>query len=177
MMAMIMAATMAAIVVVAATVIATGVCVKDNGSDSDGRGHRQQSIKSGSKDMVVVATAMETAAAGTAMTAAGAPATIPGIGADGIVFATAAGATTTGTGTATSVASAARIAWLVFQVGGSAHSAVLAPLVGGGACPTFPVGSRGGGGHDGRVVGAGCKGCTWGCACWLCVCCKPLMFC
>jgi hypothetical protein len=43
----------------------------------------------------------------------------------------------------------------VLWVGSSANSAVLAPLVGGGACPTFPVGSRGEGGHDGRVVHAG----------------------
>ncbi len=28
----------------------------------------------------------------------------------------------------------------------------------------------------GRVVGAGCDGCVWGCACWLCVCCVPLLF-
>ncbi len=28
----------------------------------------------------------------------------------------------------------------------------------------------------GRVVGAGCDGCVWGCACWLCVCCMPLLF-
>jgi hypothetical protein len=42
--------------------------------------------------------------------------------------------------------------------GSSAHSAVLAPLVVGGACTTFPVESRGGGGHGGRVVGAGCDG-------------------
>jgi hypothetical protein len=44
--------------------------------------------------------------------------------------------------------------------GSSAHSEVLAPLVEGGACTTFPIGSRGGGGHDGRVVGAGCDGCV-----------------
>jgi hypothetical protein len=39
--------------------------------------------------MVVVVTAMETAHAGTAMTAAGAPTTAPGIGTDRIAFATA----------------------------------------------------------------------------------------
>ncbi len=38
---------------------------------------------------MAVATAMETAAAGTATTAAGTPTTPPGIGADGIAFATA----------------------------------------------------------------------------------------
>jgi hypothetical protein len=39
--------------------------------------------------MVAMATAMETAAAGAAMTAAGTPTTALGIGADGIAFATA----------------------------------------------------------------------------------------
>ncbi len=29
----------------------------------------------------------------------------------------------------------------------------------------------------GRVVGAGCDGCVWGCACWLCVCYVALLFC
>jgi hypothetical protein len=29
----------------------------------------------------------------------------------------------------------------------------------------------------GRVVGAGSDGYVWGCACWLCVCCAPLLFC
>jgi hypothetical protein len=48
--------------------------------------------------------------------------------------------------------------------GSSAHKAVLAPLVEGGACTTFQVGSRGGEGHDGRVVGAGCDSCVRGCA-------------
>ncbi len=43
----------------------------------------------GSKDMVAVATAMETAPAGAAMTSVGAPTTAPDIGADGIAFATA----------------------------------------------------------------------------------------
>jgi hypothetical protein len=68
--------------------------------------------------MVVVATAMETAAAGAAMTAAGAPTTAAGmpttslgIGADGIAFATAAGTATTAACAATSTASAARSAW------------------------------------------------------------------
>jgi hypothetical protein len=28
-----------------------------------------------------------------------------------------------------------------------------------------------------RVVGAGCDSCVWGCACWLCVSCAPLLFC
>ncbi len=61
------APTMAAIVVAAVTVTATAVCNKDIGSNSDGRGHRQQSTIIGSKNMVAVATAMETAPAGTAM--------------------------------------------------------------------------------------------------------------
>jgi hypothetical protein len=42
-----------------------------------------------SKDTVVVATAMETALTGAAMTAAGAPTTAPVVGADGITFTTA----------------------------------------------------------------------------------------
>ncbi len=83
------AATMAAIVVAAATVTATAVGGKDIGGDSDGRGHRQQSTIIGSEDTVVVVTAMETAHAGAAMTAAGATTTALGIGADGIAFATA----------------------------------------------------------------------------------------
>jgi hypothetical protein len=82
-------ATMAAIVAAAATVTATAVGGDDNGGISDGWGHRQQSTKIGSKDTVAVATAMETAATGIATTAAGAPMTAPGIGADGIAFATA----------------------------------------------------------------------------------------
>ncbi len=41
---------------------------------------------------------------------------------------------------------------LALRAGSSAHSAVLAPLVG----ATFPVGNRGGGGRDERVVRAGC---------------------
>jgi hypothetical protein len=56
---------------------------------SDGGGYRQQSTIIGSKDTVAVATGMETAPAGAAMTAAGAPTTAPSIGADGIAFATA----------------------------------------------------------------------------------------
>ncbi len=71
------------------TVTATAVGGDDNGGNSDGRGHRQQSTKIGSKDMVAVATALETAAAGAATTAAGAPTTALGIGADGITFAAA----------------------------------------------------------------------------------------
>ncbi len=62
---------------------------KDINRDSNGRGHRQQSTNIGSKDMVGVATAMETAAAGAATTAAGKPMTAPGVGADKIAFATA----------------------------------------------------------------------------------------
>jgi hypothetical protein len=89
MAAVTMAATMAAIVVVAATVTMTMVGGKDNAGDSDGRGHRQQSIKIGSKDMVALVIAMETAATGAATTAAGTPTTAPGIGADGLPFATA----------------------------------------------------------------------------------------
>jgi hypothetical protein len=68
--------------------------------------------------MVVVATVMETAAAGAAMavagaptTAAGAPMSVPGVGADKIAFATAAGAATSAACAATSAASAARSAW------------------------------------------------------------------
>ena len=71
------------------TVTAAAVGGNDNGCNSDGRGHRQQSTKIGSKDTVAVATAMETVAAGAAMTAAGMPTTALGVGADGIAFATA----------------------------------------------------------------------------------------
>ncbi len=49
-----------------------------------GGGHRQQSTIIGSKDTVVVATVMETAHVGAAMTAAGAPTTAPGVGVDRI---------------------------------------------------------------------------------------------
>ncbi len=84
-----MAATMAATVAVAVTVTATAVGGEDIGGDSDGGGHRQQSTIIGSKDTVAVATVMETAHAGAAMTAAGAPMTAPGVGVDGIAFATA----------------------------------------------------------------------------------------
>jgi hypothetical protein len=83
------AATMAAIVVAAATVTATAVGGEDIGSNRNGGGHRQQSTIIGSKDRVAVATAMETAHAGAAMTAAGAPTSAPSIGADGIAFTTA----------------------------------------------------------------------------------------
>ncbi len=83
------AATMAASVVATATVTATAVGSKDIGGNSNGRGHRQQSTNIGSKDMVAVATAMETAATGAATTAAGTPTTAPGVGADGITLATA----------------------------------------------------------------------------------------
>jgi hypothetical protein len=83
------AATMAAIVVAGVTVTATAVGGKDIGSNSNGGGHRQQSTIIGSKNMVAVASAMETAHAGAAMTAAGAPTTAPGIGVDGITFTTA----------------------------------------------------------------------------------------
>jgi hypothetical protein len=71
------------------TVTATEVGGNNNGCNSNGRGHRQQSTKIGSEDMVVVATAMETAAAGAATTAAGVPMTALGIGSDGIASATA----------------------------------------------------------------------------------------
>jgi hypothetical protein len=47
-----------AIVVAAATVTVTADGGKDNGGNSDGRGHRQQSTKIGSKDTVAVATAI-----------------------------------------------------------------------------------------------------------------------
>jgi hypothetical protein len=82
------AATMAASVVAAATVTATAVGGKDIGGDSNGGWHRQQSTNIGSKGTVAVATAMETAAVGAAMTAVDAPTTAPGVGADGIAFAT-----------------------------------------------------------------------------------------
>ncbi len=83
-----MAATMAAIVVGAATVTGTAVGGEDIGGNSDGGGHRQQSTIISSKDTMAVATAMETAHAGAAMIAAGAPTTAPVVGADGIAFAT-----------------------------------------------------------------------------------------
>jgi hypothetical protein len=79
---------MAAIVVAAATVTATVFGSKDISGNSNGGGRRQQSTIIGSKDMVAVATAMETAHAGAAMTAAGAPTSAPGVGADGIAFIT-----------------------------------------------------------------------------------------
>jgi len=44
---------------------------------------------------------------------------------------------------------------LALRAGSSAHDAVLAPLVGGGACTTFPLESGGGGGHVGWL----CVGC------------------
>ncbi len=71
------------------TVTATVVGGNDNGGNSNGRGHRHQSTKIGSKDTVAVATGMETAATGAATIAAGVPMTAPGVGADGIAFATA----------------------------------------------------------------------------------------
>jgi hypothetical protein len=77
---------MVAIVVAAVTVTATAVGNEDIGGDSNGRGHRQQSTIVGSKDTVAVATAMETAHAGAAMTAAGTPTTALGVGADRIAF-------------------------------------------------------------------------------------------
>ncbi len=89
MKAVTMAATMAAIVVAAVAVTATVVGGKDIGGNINGGGHRQQSTIIVSKDTVAVATAMETAHAGAAMTAAGAPTTAPGIGADRIAFAAA----------------------------------------------------------------------------------------
>jgi hypothetical protein len=52
------ATTMVAIVVAAATVTATAVRGDNNGGNSDGWGHRQQSTKIGSKGMVAVATAI-----------------------------------------------------------------------------------------------------------------------
>jgi hypothetical protein len=80
---------MEASVVAAATVTATVVGGKDNGGDRDGGGHRKQSTNIGREDVVEVATAMETAAAGASTTATGVPTTAPGIGADRIAFATA----------------------------------------------------------------------------------------
>ncbi len=82
------AATMAVIVVVVATVTSTAVGGKDISGNSDGGGHRQQSTIISSKDTVAEATAMETAHAEIAISAAGAPTTAPGIGADGSAFAT-----------------------------------------------------------------------------------------
>jgi hypothetical protein len=73
--------------------------------------------KIGSKDVVVVATAMETAAMGAATTAVGAPTTAPGIGADEIAFATTAGTDTVGI--AKYAASVARTAWRFWR--GVAH--------------------------------------------------------
>ena len=67
---------------------ATAVGGNNNGGNSDGWGHIQQSTKICSKNTVAVTTTMETAAAGAAMTAAGMPMTAPGVGADGIAFAT-----------------------------------------------------------------------------------------
>ncbi len=61
--------------VVAGTVTATVVSGKDNGGNSNGGRHRQQSTKIGSKNTVAVATAMETVVAIAAMTAAGTPMT------------------------------------------------------------------------------------------------------
>ncbi len=61
--------------------------------------------------MMVVVTATETTAAGAVSTAAGTPTTAPGVGADGITFATAAGKATTAVCAATSAASAARTVW------------------------------------------------------------------
>jgi hypothetical protein len=78
------AATMAAIVVAAATVTATAVGSQDIGGNSNGGKRRQQSTIISSKDTVAVGTAMETAHAGAAMTAAGTPTTAPGVSADGI---------------------------------------------------------------------------------------------
>jgi hypothetical protein len=106
-----MATLIVAIVVGVATVTATAVGSKDNGSNSDGREHRQQSTESGNEDTVAVATETEPAAAGAATTAAGAPTTAPGIGTDGIAFAITVGAATTAVGVATSAAMMARTAW------------------------------------------------------------------
>ncbi len=86
------------------TVTATAVGGGDNGCNSDGRGHRQQPTKIGSKNTVAVATAMETAAAGAAMTAA----------------------------------VRQQLPWALAQM----------------ESPSPP---------PGRVVGAGCDGCVWGC--------------
>ena len=53
---------------------------------------------------------------------------------------------------------------LVLRVGSSAHGAVLAPLVWGAACTTYPVRIGGGGGHGVRLWG--------GCGAWLFVLCR-----
>jgi hypothetical protein len=83
--------------------------------------------KISSKDTVVVATAMETAAAGTATTAAGAPTTATGIDKDGITSAPAAGTEMTTVGVAKSAASAARTAWHFWW--GVAHIVQYLPLL------------------------------------------------
>jgi hypothetical protein len=98
------AAMLMVIVVAATTMTATVVGGEDNGSNSNGMGHRHQSTKSGSEGTVAVATGTETAAADAATTAAGASTTALGIGADGIPFATIVGA-------ATPAASTERTAW------------------------------------------------------------------
>ncbi len=84
---MVVAATTKAVMTTATMAAAVGG--EDISGNSNGEGHRQQSTIIGSEDTVAVATAMETAHAGAAMTATGAPTTAPGVGADGIAFATA----------------------------------------------------------------------------------------
>ncbi len=71
--------------------------------------------------------------------------------------------------------------------GSSAHRAVNAPLVDGGACTTFPVGNRGGGGGE-AMIGGLCRLVVRVWLCWLvvdlvvrvvwagCLCCEPLRY-
>jgi hypothetical protein len=146
-----------------------------------GGGTDNNQHKIGSEDMVAVATAMETAAAGAATTAVGAPTTAPGIGgADGIAFATTAGTEMTAVGLAKSAASAARTAWCFWR--GVAHIVqYLPPLLEEVHAPHSQSEAEEEeammGGLWVLVVTVSCVWGAVGCACWLCVCCKPLLFC
>jgi hypothetical protein len=131
----------------------------------------------GSKGMVAVATAMDTAVAGAATAAAFTPMTAPGIGADGIAFATATGAETTAVGLEKSDASSARTDWRFLR--GVAHIVqYLPPLL----QETHAPHSQSEAEEEEAMMGG-----LWvlvvrvvcgvGCACWLCVCCEPLLFC
>jgi hypothetical protein len=117
----------------------------------------------GSKDTVAVATAMETVAVGKE-TSATARQRLPRVFAQTELLCHHRGRRNDCRGHSKICRKSSKDC-LALLAGSSAHSAVLAPLLGGGACTTFPVGSRGGGGHDGRVVCAGCDSRVWGCAC------------
>ncbi len=91
------------------------------------RGTDNNQHKFGSKDTVAVATAIETAAAGSATTAVGVPTTAPGVGADGISFATTVGTEMTAMGAAKFAASTARTAWHFWW--GVAHIVQYLPLL------------------------------------------------